>query len=135
NLSLCTGSSTTISATGGTLASGLTYQWQESPDGSTNWVNAAGTSDQASYTTPPYSADIYYRLITTCTASAGADTTNVVAVTAMALPPYVAFDGVSYTEDFEAWASRCGTNDSPGANWLNTPSSGLNSWRRDDQGA
>ncbi|MBS1569650.1 MAG: hypothetical protein JST45_09425, partial [Bacteroidetes bacterium] len=134
-MALCTGSTGVINTTGATLAVGLTYQWQESPDGSTSWVNASGTSTNASYTTAPYSANIYYRRIITCTSSSSSDTTNVCAVTGMPAPPYATFDGVSYNQGFESWSNRCNTTDVPSVNWLNTPGTGLNSWRRNDQGA
>jgi hypothetical protein len=40
------------------------------------------------------------------------------------------------TESFEnTWISRCGTNDAPSNSWRNTPVTGNNSWRRDDDGA
>ena len=53
-----------------------------------------------------------------------------------AAPPYVAVTNASpYTQTFEtAWQSLCGTNDAPGANWMNTPATGNTSWRRDDDG-
>ncbi|MBS1547997.1 MAG: hypothetical protein JSU02_11605, partial [Bacteroidetes bacterium] len=135
SIALCSGSSTTITVTGATIADGLTYQWQESPDGITSWVNAAGVSINATYTTPPFSSAIYYRRIITCPASSGADTTNTAAVTPMPAPPYATFDGVSYNQGFESWSNRCYTTDVPSVNWLNTPGTGLNSWRRNDQGS
>ncbi|WP_156176468.1 fibronectin type III domain-containing protein, partial [Hymenobacter terrenus] len=40
-----------------------------------------------------------------------------------------------YTQDFEAtWLSLCGVNEAPSVNWRNTPVTGNNSWRRDDDG-
>jgi hypothetical protein len=121
SFALCSGSTTTITATGGTVADGLTYQWQESANGSTGWVNAAGTSTNATYTTPPFASAIYYRRFTTCTASGLSDTTNVAAVTLTAPPPYAVFDGVSFNQGFESWSNRCNTTDVPSVNWQNTP--------------
>ena len=41
-----------------------------------------------------------------------------------------------YTQDFESpWIDGCSTHDLPSANWLNTPPTGDDSWRRDDDGA
>ncbi|MDO7848805.1 T9SS type A sorting domain-containing protein [Hymenobacter sp. M29] len=40
------------------------------------------------------------------------------------------------TEGFEStWLSRCDTREVPSASWLNTPTTGNNSWRREDDGA
>jgi hypothetical protein len=40
------------------------------------------------------------------------------------------------SEGFEStWLSRCDTREVPTASWLNTPTTGNNSWRRDDDGA
>src|SRR5690606_34965323 len=64
---LCTGSTALISATGTTAARGLTYQWEQSADGVTGWVPAAGTNNAGTYTTPPFSAPVFHRLIVTCT--------------------------------------------------------------------
>src|SRR6185436_8044674 len=44
---------------------------------------------------------------------------------------YAAFP---YAENFESWLNCLSTKDNPGANWKNTPPSGNNSWRRNDQG-
>lgn len=133
---ICTGNSILLSALGTTLATSLTYQWEQSADGVTGWVPAIGTPDAATYTTPPFSTATSYRLIVTCTSSGESDTTNVAAVEAMrATPAYAVFDGVAYAQGFEAWTARCLPTEVPSANWLNTPASGLNSWRRNDQGA
>ena len=65
--------STVLSVTGQTSGvSGLTYQWEESTDG-TNWVNAVGGTGATtlSYTPPVFGGSmIMYRLRVTCTVSA-----------------------------------------------------------------
>ncbi|MBS1940873.1 MAG: hypothetical protein JST38_08355, partial [Bacteroidetes bacterium] len=134
NTPTCMGASSTLSPTGGTLAAGLTYLWEQSTDGGATWANAGGTNTNATYTTAPYSGPVSYRRTTTCTASSSSATTNIAAVTLMAAPPYLAFTG-SYTQSFESWSNRCSTTDVPGSNWLNTPAATDSSWRRNDQGA
>ncbi len=57
----------TLSLTGYTLATGLTFQWQSSPDGTT-WTNIIGA------TTVPYSfvgisSNTYFRCVVTCSGS------------------------------------------------------------------
>ena len=50
------------------------------------------------------------------------------------LPPVYAT--LPYAQDFEStWINGCGTRDIPSTNWLNTPTTGNTSWRRDDDGA
>lgn len=46
-----------------------------------------------------------------------------------------AYAAIPYAQDFESWTSTCGSSSElPSVNWQNTPTSGNNSWRRDDQG-
>ncbi|MCL4283122.1 MAG: hypothetical protein KJZ58_12775, partial [Flavobacteriales bacterium] len=131
----CVGSTATLNATGGSVAAGLAYQWEESADGSTGWVNAAGISTNASYITQPFASAMYYRLVVTCTPSSQSDTSNVAAVVDGSTPPYLVFDGLSHVQSFESWVNGCATADKPTWNWKNTPSTGSNSWRRNDQGS
>ncbi|MDP2385538.1 MAG: GEVED domain-containing protein [Bacteroidota bacterium] len=63
---VCSGSTADLSATGGTVASGLTYQWQSSTDNS-SWSNIVGATSQTYTATVTVST--YYRLVVTCTAS------------------------------------------------------------------
>jgi hypothetical protein len=65
-----------ISLSGSTLASGLTYQWQSSPN-STVWTNIAGAT-AVSYSANQ-SSDTYYRCIVSC--GALSDTSNASLVT------------------------------------------------------
>lgn len=80
--SICPNSSTNITANGATAASGILYQWQQSPNGSTGWVNVTTGSGftTAALTTASLSALTYYRMIITCTVSSLSATTAVVGV-------------------------------------------------------
>ncbi|MEO7463647.1 MAG: GEVED domain-containing protein, partial [Ferruginibacter sp.] len=73
----CFGESFTLNSNGSTAASGITYQWQSSPDGII-WTNIAGATN-LSYTTSQ-SASTYYRLVVTCTNGGATATTNAVQV-------------------------------------------------------
>lgn len=60
---------------------------------------------------------------------------NICATTTATLPPPT-YATLPYTESFEGpWTSVASTNDAPTVNWRNTPATGDNSWRRDDDGA
>jgi len=78
-------------------------------------------------------ATVYVRVRTYNATANGAF--NICATTTVTLPSptYVT---LPYTESFEGpWASVASTNDAPTVNWRNTPATGNNSWRRDDDGA
>lgn len=76
--SVCLGQSFTLSSSGVTVASGLTYQWQSSAD-NINWTNIAGATT-LSYTTSQ-SVTTYYRVVVTCTAGGAAASSTSVLVT------------------------------------------------------
>jgi len=64
---VCSGSPFILSASGALVASGLSYQWQSSPDGIT-YSNIAGATN-TTYTATQ-TASTYYQVVITCTNSA-----------------------------------------------------------------
>lgn len=127
---LCPGTPFTLSLTGATLASGLTYQWQSSPD-NTTWTNIAGATT-SSYTTTQAQPTMYYQCIVTCSNGGANSTSTSVQVNSVAGPTYAP---LPYIESFEnTWINGCGTRDLPNQSWKNTPPTTNNSWRRDDDG-
>jgi hypothetical protein len=62
----CASETSAISLSGATIASGLTYQWQSSPNNST-WTDITGATS-ATYNSSA-TASIYYRCVITCTIS------------------------------------------------------------------
>lgn len=67
-----TGTSATLSLSGASAMSGLTYQWQSGPSFAGPWTNIAGATS-INYTTPALTVDTYYQCIVTCTASSQTD--------------------------------------------------------------
>jgi len=65
------GSNYTVSATGFSIASNLTFQWQFSTDAGGTWTNAgAATGTYSNYSaTAPASGIVHWRLVVTCTNS------------------------------------------------------------------
>jgi hypothetical protein len=63
---ICNGSTSALSVSGSTIATGLTYQWQSSPDNVT-WTNIPGEINDV-YTAAPL-VSTYYRRVIKCTAS------------------------------------------------------------------
>lgn len=62
----CSGTPVSLTSSGLSTGSGLTYQWQSSPNNST-WTNIAGATSQT-YSAAP-TATTYYRIQTTCSSS------------------------------------------------------------------
>lgn len=126
---VCPGSSFTLSLTGATVASGITYQWQSSTNTST-WTNILGATT-ASYTTTQSSALLYYRCVVTCNGSLSSNSSTV-QVTAAS----TSYTTLPFTETFETtWLNGCDIRDIPSIYWRSSPSTGNNSWRREDDGA
>ncbi len=119
----------TVSATGASVGTGLTYQWQQSTDGGTTWTNIAGATSY-SYSSTGISATTMFRRQITCSSQTA--TSTAVTVT-LSSPQYVA---LPYYESFETtWIDGCATRDIPNVYWRNTPPTGNDSWRRNDDGA
>jgi len=118
-----------LSVTGATAASGLTYQWQSSPNG-TAWSDIPGATGSSYTVSPGISTTTYYRRRIACGVNSSFSQHVVVNVTA---PVYTT---LPFTESFEtSWIDGCGTSDIPANYWRNTPPTGNNSWRRNDDAA
>ncbi len=117
-----------LSVTGSTSASGLTYQWQRSAD-NIAWTDiASATTSTLSVT--GISANTYYRRRINCGVNSANSVSTLVTVTA------VSYTTLPFTESFENnWLDACDTRDVPNNFWRNTPVTGNNSWRRNDDAA
>ncbi|WP_216690519.1 beta strand repeat-containing protein [Hymenobacter siberiensis] len=98
------------------------------PAPSTNPITLTGLTANTAYTVS---------IVSNCSGSTTSMATTTSFTTSCAAAPYVLINNTTpYNQDFEAaWTSQCGTNDIPAVNWRNTPLTGNNSWRRDDDGA
>lgn len=119
----------TLSLTGSTVASGLTYQWQSSPNGTT-WTDIATGTTQNFNVSP--SVTTQYRCVLTCTGFGSANSTPVI-ITVLS-PTYAS---VPYAQSFEnQWSNSCNAapfgEAIPDNSWRNNPTSGNNSWRADN---
>jgi hypothetical protein len=70
----CSGASATLSASGLSSGTGISYQWASGPSATGPWTNVATTSS----TTVNPTTDTYYQLTTTCGSSGLSNTSNVV---------------------------------------------------------
>jgi len=124
----CTSFTSNLSLSGSTVALNIAYQWQSSPDNS-SWTNVTGATNNT-YTATVSSA-IYYRCNVTCTNSSITSSTA-----GIYLQPGPSYATLPFTETFEgAWQSICDTREAPTNYWRMSPTTGNQSWRRDDDGS
>ncbi|HEU4472084.1 MAG TPA: hypothetical protein VFR58_13420 [Flavisolibacter sp.] len=126
---VCYGEPIALSLTGGTILPGISYQWQQSFDGTT-WTDLAGATT-ASYTVPAVYLASQFRAILTCSDGSASGTSTAVSVGVTSQPVYAT---LPHVQGFEAWTNGCGTSDRPGPNWGNSPITGESSWRRHNEG-
>jgi hypothetical protein len=82
----CDGSPFTLSATGFSVGTGITYQWQSAPTATGPWTNITGATT-TTYNTAT-STTAYYRMVTTCAFSATSNFSNVVSYTVQSCCAY-----------------------------------------------
>ncbi|MEY4287201.1 MAG: hypothetical protein RL511_1287 [Bacteroidota bacterium] len=75
----CPNQSITLTASGLSIGTGISYQWQSAPSATGPWTNIAGATS-LSYTTAT-AATTYYRMVTACLYSASSNNSNVVSFT------------------------------------------------------
>ena len=76
----CSGSAITLTASGLTSATGISYQWQSAPTAGGAWTDIAGQTSTTLSTTAPASTT-FYRLRTTCSSGGAINYTNTVSYT------------------------------------------------------
>jgi subtilisin-like proprotein convertase family protein len=108
--SACSGSNFTITVTGGSFGTGLTYQWESSPNNAT-WSDISGATSATLTTTQ--TASTYYRRKITCSLQDAYSTSLLVT----SVPAVTAFP---WTEGFNATTIP--------ACWSNEYVSGTNDW-------
>ena len=102
-------------ATGGTTVSGLT---------ATSYTITGLTA----------STDYQFYVVQNCGAGTNSGTAGPAAFTTACITPL--YTTLPVAESFEnTWISRCATREVPTNSWRNTPTTGNNSWRREDDGA
>ncbi len=134
----CAGSVFTLSPQGTTLAGNLIYTWEQSSDGTSFTAipaNVGNGSNNLDYVTPPLYDTVHYRLKVQCGTTGTPVYTNTIVFNVKS-PMYAS---IPFMESFETWTTNCSVKDVPvDANnniyWVNTPSTGSNSWRRNDEG-
>ncbi len=75
---ICIGESTTLTLTGTTAASGLTFQWQSAPAAGGPFTNIPGATSSTYIASP--ASNTWYQCVVTCASGPTSKTSNVVAV-------------------------------------------------------
>jgi hypothetical protein len=119
---ICPGNSLTLSTTGATGATGLTYQWDSSATGAAPWVAMSATTTAPNFTyVPPTGRTIFYRRRINCTATGATALSSTVSVSVSS--PLT----VPYNESFETGVAGvnmpCASN-----SYTWGPSGTLNNW-------
>ncbi|MDI9318841.1 MAG: T9SS type A sorting domain-containing protein [Phycisphaerales bacterium] len=94
--SLCPGKTVTLSTTGSTVGTGMTWQWDSASSATGPFYAIPGATSTTYTTTPPSGTTTYYQRKTTCTATGSSDSSTRVAVsvsTSVTVP---------YSETFES---------------------------------
>ncbi|MGY3091395.1 hypothetical protein ACVWYF_004461 [Hymenobacter sp. UYAg731] len=131
-----------VTATGAVLnftppAGPTTYTVTVTPAGGTaTTVTPAPSSAPITLTGLTPNTAYTVSIVSNCSGSTTSTATTTTFTTSCVAAPYVLINNTTpYNQDFEAaWTSQCGTNEIPAVNWRNTPLTGNNSWRRDDDG-
>lgn len=119
---ICPGNTLTLSTTGATGATGLSYQWDSSATGAAPWVPLSATTTTPGFSyVPPTGRTIFYRRRINCTATGATATSTTVSVSVsspLTLP---------YNENFETGIAGvnmpCASN-----SYTWGPSGTLNNW-------
>jgi hypothetical protein len=125
----CGGGSVTYNLSGASTTYGLAYQWQSSPNGTT-WTNLSGQT--LSTTTQNVSTSTYFRCLLSC----GTSTSSSSALLTTVSSGGISYATAPYYQTFDnTWQNGCDLRDVPdNLYWKNTPNTGDNAWRRQDDG-
>jgi uncharacterized repeat protein (TIGR01451 family) len=96
NATICQGGSVNLTATVTGGVGTVSYQWQESSNGSTGWTNISAATNNT-YTTPALTATRYYRVVITQT-GAGCTTTSTSTTVTVVNDPSVTTQPQGFTE-------------------------------------
>lgn len=78
---VCTNVPYQLNLNGTSIASGLTFQWQSSSNGTSGWTNVGNTEIFPNLSVSSQSTTTYYRNIVTCSNSSLSATSNTIAIT------------------------------------------------------
>ncbi|WBO85059.1 fibronectin type III domain-containing protein [Hymenobacter yonginensis] len=135
NLAVTSTTATSALVTWSVIGGGGTFSINYGPTGFTPGTGGQTiTSTGTSVTIPGLSPSTNYQFYVTQLCSGSTSTRSNVGTfrTECVTPNYAV---LPFNETFEGtWLDRCATRDVPGNNWRNTPLTGNNSWRREDDG-
>lgn len=129
---VCSGGSTSMSLATTYTTGGLTYQWSVASSSVGPYTSIPGATLSA-LTQTGITTSNWYNCVITCTAGPASTTATPIQVTVLAAPVYAT---IPFLENFDnTWQNRCDIRNVPvAANWDSNPTTGNESWRRQDDG-
>jgi hypothetical protein len=130
---VCSGASANLSLATTYTTGALTYQWA-SATSSVGPFTAIPGATLSTYATAGITSSSWYNCIITCLTGPASTTASPVQITVLGPPVYAS---VPFLENFDnTWQDRCDLRNVPvAANWDSNPTTGDDSWRRQDDGA
>jgi hypothetical protein len=129
---VCYGGASSLSLATTYTLGGISYQWSTATSSVGPYTAISGAT-VASYTDPSIIAATWYQAVATCSSSGLSATATPVQVILQTSPVYAP---VPFLESFDnVWQNRCDIRNVPvTANWDDFPTTGNNSWRRQNDG-
>ncbi len=129
---VCSGGTSTLNVSTSYTVGGLSYQWQTSPNLAGPYTAVSGATT-VPYTFTNITNPLYYSVVITCSSTPVSTTATPVFVNILGAPVYAS---VPFLENFDnTWQNRCDNHNVPvAANWDSNPTTGNQSWRRQDDG-
>ena len=130
---VCLGGSSNLNVATSYTVGGLSYQWQTATSVSGPYTAVSGAT-MVPYAFTNITTPLYYQVVVTCSSSPVSTTTTPVYVNILGAPVYAP---LPFLENFDnTWENRCDIHNVPvAANWDSNPTTGDDSWRRQDDGA
>jgi hypothetical protein len=131
--SVCSGGTSTLNIANSYTVGGLSYQWQTATSVSGPYTSVSGATSTP-YAFTNITNPLFYQVVITCSSSPISTTATPVQVTILGAPVYAT---LPFLENFDnTWQNRCDNHNVPvAANWDSNPTTGDDSWRRQDDGA
>jgi len=130
---VCSGGTSTLNIANSYTVGGLSYQWQTSPTISGPYTSVSGATSTP-YAFTNITTGLFYQVVITCSSSPVSTTATPIQVAILGAPVYAP---IPFLENFDnTWQNRCDNHNVPvAANWDSNPTTGDESWRRQDDGA
>lgn len=130
---VCSGGNSSLGLSTSYTLAGINYQWAVASS-SVGPYTIVPSATLAAYTATNITANTWYQAVVGCANGGATIAATPAQVSLLGAPNYA---NVPFIENFDApWQNRCDVRNVPVMNfWTSNPSTGNNSWRRQDDGA